>query len=436
MSHGSPDSHVRRVMQLSKEGAWIVVGQVVSLLGSLVLVRVLTEYLPPRDYGELALGLTIALLVHQAIMGGISGGLGRFYSVAVEEGDVKGYIESARTLVFRSILAVALFALVLTISLFGTGGDRWMAFVWAFLVLAILNGVNSSLNWMQNAGRQRAIVALHSGLVAWLKIGLALVFISLFGATSLAVVCGYVAATAVVIVSQACFLMHIINKPVGQLLQRTSRNWTREIWRYSWPISAWGIFTWAQQVSDRWALQYFSTTENVGVYAVLYQLGCAPVILVSSAAMAFIVPILYQRSGGAQDRRNNLATRRLGSRIMIGGFAATGLAFLGALAMHEEIFLILVSSSYRFASPWLPWMVLAGGLFACGQVLAYMMQVEMRTRESLPVKIWTAVLGVIAAFAGAAMFGIAGVIGAQLAFSVVFLLAMNYVYRRRVVGGD
>src|SRR5438874_2297495 len=49
---------------------------------------------------------------------------------------------------------------------------------------------------------------------------------------------------------------------------------------YAWPFAAWGIFTWMQTASDRWALQGRGTSE-VGFYAALYQLGYYPMTLLS-----------------------------------------------------------------------------------------------------------------------------------------------------------
>ena len=67
-----------RYRRLVKEGGWIVIGQIVSVLGALVLVRVLTEYLEPTQYGQLALGLSVAGLVNQVLMGGVTNGICRF----------------------------------------------------------------------------------------------------------------------------------------------------------------------------------------------------------------------------------------------------------------------------------------------------------------------------------------------------------------------
>ena len=67
-----------RVLRLFKEGTWIAIGQLVSIVGSIVLVRVITEYLEPARYGELALGLTVGGFINQVVMGGVAGGIGRF----------------------------------------------------------------------------------------------------------------------------------------------------------------------------------------------------------------------------------------------------------------------------------------------------------------------------------------------------------------------
>ena len=88
-----------RFRRLSKEGFWIVLGQVMAVLGSLVGVRLLTELLDPAAYGELALGMTLATLVNQTVLGPLGNGVTRFYSPAVEQGDLGGYFNAVRRMV-------------------------------------------------------------------------------------------------------------------------------------------------------------------------------------------------------------------------------------------------------------------------------------------------------------------------------------------------
>ncbi len=51
---------------------------------------------------------------------------------------------------------------------------QWLGLVLATLLFSLLSSYNSAVSGIQGAARQRAIVALHGGLNAWLKILLAL----------------------------------------------------------------------------------------------------------------------------------------------------------------------------------------------------------------------------------------------------------------------
>lgn len=99
-----------RIQRLSKEGGWIVLGQVAVVVGSLVMMRMLTEYLTPGQYGELALGLTVAILGNQVVMGGVVNGIGRYYSIAFEKRDLGGYLQASFRLLDYSVSHVRICA--------------------------------------------------------------------------------------------------------------------------------------------------------------------------------------------------------------------------------------------------------------------------------------------------------------------------------------
>ena len=298
-----------RFHRLAKEGSWIVAGQIAAVLGALVLVRVLTEYLEPAQYGQLALGLTVAGLVNQVVMGGVTAGIGRFYSIAAEKNDLSGYLHASRRLMGYATSAVVAIALALMAGMFWLGYSQWMGLAATALVLSVLSGYNASLSGIQNAARQRSIVAFHGGLDAWLKILLAVGVMLWLGSSSTAVVMGYALSSLLVTGSQLFFLRRLI-RPQGKE-PRVSENWGRQIWAYSWPFSAFGVFTWMQQISDRWALQTFASGYEVGLYAVVFQLGYVPIGLATGMAMSFLGPILYQRSGSAADHTRNTSVHRI-----------------------------------------------------------------------------------------------------------------------------
>jgi O-antigen/teichoic acid export membrane protein len=414
-----------RVRRLALEGFWILSGQVAAVIGALVLVRVLTEYLEPEEYGQLTLGLTIAGLVNQVVMGGLTAGISRFYSIAAEKNELPEYLKASQQLMGYAVMTAGAITLASISGLLWMGHSQWIVLVTAALVLSVFNGCSSAVSGIQNAARQRAVVALHGGVEPWLRILLAVGMMLWLGSSSTAVILGYAFSSLIVTGSQLLFLQKLI-RPEGAITHM-SRDWGQKIWAYSWPFSVWGIFTWLQQISDRWALQTFSSAHEVGLYAVVFQLGYVPIGLVMGMAMTFLGPILYQRSGNTADQTRNLSVHRIAWRITFASLAITALAFMFTLLLHEWIFELLVATKYHEVSHLLPWVVLAGGVFASAQMLALKLMSEMKSAVMTTAKIVTAVLAVGLNIYGASQFGSQGVVAALIAFSCIYFFWMVWL---------
>ena len=72
---------------MTTEGIWVAIGQITAIAGALAGMRLITEILNPAAYGELALGLTMANLANQTIMGPLGNGISRYYAPAVQKGN-------------------------------------------------------------------------------------------------------------------------------------------------------------------------------------------------------------------------------------------------------------------------------------------------------------------------------------------------------------
>jgi O-antigen/teichoic acid export membrane protein len=417
-----------RFHRLSREGFWIIFGQAIAMLGLLVGVRVLTELLEPTAYGELALGMTLATLMSQILIGPLGNGASRFYAPAVERDDLAGYLITIRRLLLQVVGVVAVMAIIAGIGLPLMGHPYWAALAVAALVFAVFNGCSSLVSGIQNAARQRSIVALHQGIDAWLRWLLAAGLMIWLGGHAVVAMGGYAVAAAVVLGSQYWFLRKSF--PKRQDAARRATDWQAEIWSYSWPFASWGVFTWAQLVSDRWALELFATTEEVGFYAALYQLGFYPIAAATGMIVQFLTPIFFQRAGDASDRTRNADVAALSRRLsMVAGVVTAGL-FLAAFLFHGALFRAFVAGDYRSVSHLLPWVVLAGGMFATGQTIGLDLMSRMKTQAMIMAKIVTALLGTALSFAGAYCYGIAGVVGASVLFSLTYVLWMGALSAR------
>lgn len=393
-----------------------------AVLGSLVGVRLLTEFLDPGAYGELALGMTVATLVNQVVLGPLSNGATRFFAPAKEQGDLCCYLKAVRQWLL-SATGIILFMILLTVAgLLLAGRTEWIILATAALLFAILSGYNSVLSGIQNAARQRSVVALHRGLESWGRFLAAAAFMVLLGATSEAAMVGYVMAIILVFGSQYVFFRKIIPKNACE--GNNEKDWSKQIWQFSWPFAAWGLFTWVRLASDRWALGVFSTTQEVGFYAVLFQLGYYPILMATGMATQFLAPIFYQRAGDASDSVRNADVNKLSWRLTKLALGVTGVVFLGAFQFHPQIFDLLAAKEYASVSYLLPWMLLSGGIFAAGQTIGLNLMSQMKAQAMMSATIITALLGVMLNLAGAYWYGTAGIVGAGILFSFLYFLWM------------
>jgi O-antigen/teichoic acid export membrane protein len=421
-----------RARRLSKEGFWVIVGQGIAVLGSLIGVRLLTEALEPTAYGELALGMTVATLVNQTVLGPLGVGAIRFYSPACENSDFTGYLRAVRSLGMMATCIIVAMWIILVIVLMATRHARWSVVAAASLAFAVVSGYNAILNGIQNAARQRSIVALHQGAESWARYLIAAGLAALIGATSAVAMTGYVLSGVLVLASQLLFFRKITSqmRSVGAV----ENDWQRRIWKFSWPISVFGIFTWGQLASDRWALGLLSTTRDVGMYAALLQLGYYPVSMATGVAVQFLTPILFQRVGDASDASRNANAGRLTWRLTGLALALTCVAFVVTFVLHAQIFRTFAAREYGGISYLLPWMILAGGIFAAAQVAGLNLMSRMKTRKIMVAKIATSLVGIALNFAGARWLGVAGIVAATLIFSTLHFLSIALLNKSEGIG--
>lgn len=421
-------SVILRIRGVLAEGAWIAFGQIVAIVGSLASVRLLTEMLDPAVYGELALAMTAATLVNQTAFGPVGNGVARFFAPAAERGVLKSYFAAVKLLVARTGAVVAMVSVLVVAGLLAFTGPGWAELGAAAAVFAVVAGLNSILSALQSAARRRSVVALHQGAEPWLRLLCAAAAVACLGATSVVAQFGFSVAALLVLLSQSRYLKHLLHSDFASAgAIKPPDEWVKLLWDFAWPITVFGVFTWMQLVSDRWALEHFASVQEVGRYVALFQIGFYPMSLASGMVMQLIVPIVYQRAGDAKDDARNAGVRQLNWTVAKATLLLTAVAVLVAFAFHTQFFGWFVARQYREVSALLPWMILAGGLQAAAQTVALNLMSQMETRRMLVAKIVTALVGTLLNCGGAYYFGTAGVVAAANLFSIALFLWMAHL---------
>ncbi len=416
------------IHSLTKEFLIVTIGQIVSVIGSLVAIKVLTNYLPPIEYGELALGLTISGFFSQIIFGPLTQSIYRFWSSAVEKNSTKELFSGILFLqLISSVIVVVITVMLFTLLSVRHSPEKWTGLLIASFFYVIIMASSSTIDFIQQAARRRVIVAWHQVLGQWLKPLIIILLFVFLPKSSITAFWGHVLVVIVVLISQIFFFIRTYSIKKPWQIKAFSYTWVRTLFNYAWPFCIWGIFTWGQQSFDRWSLQIFDHTRDVGLYSALFQIGYSPIIILSTIIMLFLSPHVYRIVGDGKDE----SRLKLATKINV-GVAAIFLLFISLLSIlfifiNNPVMTALSSKAYSGVSGYLPFLMLSGGLFSAGQILSISLLSRRETKSLLLPKVATAILGMIFYFWGAREFGIKGVIFGNISFSAMYLIWISAI---------
>jgi O-antigen/teichoic acid export membrane protein len=416
-----PDAQAIR--RLGRELAWVGVGQAAAVAGTVVGLRVLTGALGPREFGRLALALTVSSLLGLTVFAGPGAATLRFFGAARESGELILLIRAAQRSIWRRAAWVVAVTVVAVAVLLVRGQPALSLVVTAAVLQALFTSFSTVLDGAQNAARQRSIVALHAALSQWLRWIVALALFPLLGRTGGVALWGYTIGTGLVFLSQYWFFRGLMRNDLTSGNSTDSalvESWGTRVDTYGRPYSFWGLPSWLHNSSERWALERFSSVQSVGLYAVLSQLGFGMTTLLSNAVMQLLSPLVFHRAGDGSSVRRMQDIHRMNVTMVLSFLGLTTLMTLVTAALHRVIFTAFVSSSFHSVSWLLPFGVLSGGLYACGQLAGFSVMSGTSNARLVAPKIGTAVIGVVSTIIGASRAGVTGVVAANLLASTCY----------------
>jgi O-antigen/teichoic acid export membrane protein len=394
-----------------------------------MLISVLTERMSAEDYGGLSLSLTFVVFINQVYMAGLSNGSGRLFASARVTGESVPLFQAIANVYTRSCTHVFVLGAVFGWLCIWVAGIGSISSAVAVIILALLGGLNSIAIGILNAARWRVSVAFVTSADSFVKLVVISVMFYQANRVDLSVVLWVQAASA-----GACAVLtlslwrtlsgRLSKEQVAPKHAAESDKWQGQLRGYGRTLSMLGVVTFAHQISDRWALQTFQGTADVGLFAALYQLGFLPFSLLSSLALNLLAPILF-------DAIESRSTGSSSLSIRINLIAAAGMLLISLFAWGvgtiygETICRMVLGDSFQGIAPMLPWALLAAGLFETAQVLALRLQARMAIRQWMWIKGSASCMGIALNLFGAWHAGVVGLVGALLIFSLTYLVAVG-----------
>ena len=404
---------------------WVFGGNISSIIGVLAVIKILSFFLTPKDYGQYYLGITLTIFANQIFFGPLGNAFTRYYLIADTRKDLNSFLNSTYSIVvlFTKILSIIAIIFFICINFFYKIGD--FNFFIYLLIISVFTGYSSIIYAYFHITLQRKKVAIYQTIDSLIKIIIIFFFLNLFQKSTNNIL------LAIAISSIITFLLqfHISNKYENIFFRKKviyKKEWNKNLLDFTYPFALWGLFCWLQISSDRWFLGYFKSSEDVAKYAIIFQLGYYPPSIIIGNIVQTITPILYRKAGDAKENKMLLDSSRVTIKITFLSFLITFIGFIFTILFSKGLILIFSNSRYVELSNYLPFMVLSGGIFATAQILSIDFQSRMKLNILLHIKITTAIIGVVISFFLIKYFGLIGSVISSICFSSVYLFAIIY----------
>ncbi|MBK7937532.1 MAG: oligosaccharide flippase family protein [Lewinellaceae bacterium] len=411
------------------EAVYTVCGRIVSIFLVIATTKFLTTFLSEASYGQLALYNITSTLPSMFFFGPLGQGILRFYPIARENGEISAFHQQYNRLFRYGAIVLLIVGAVSSVVCWRLGWKEWSL---ACLLIAALNASTSFNTFrygLQNAARKRTLaMGLETGERVFQQV-LAILLLWLVSGDPLIVMAGYLIASLVFMALNHTYYRRSFPETEKSSGEKIRTHYTTDILQYSWPFILFGVFTWIQSASERWTLEWMQSTETVGQYAVLNQIGFQSLSMLLGSISYFLFPILFQRAGNLKESHQFKQANQLNNIYLWFNVLLAAVLFLVFWAFGPEVIALLSDDKYVKVSGLLPLMVIAGGLFNFGQNYSNRFLLSMQTRLLLFPKITAAVAGCVLNIFAIRYYGLEGLVFALICTQCIYVLSLMVCWK-------
>ncbi len=249
-----------------------------------ITVPIFTRQFSPDQYGDYMLAFGVAELLLAATCSGFAAGAVRFYAAYDRAADLPGYFAALLTSITVVIVAASsLTALGLALGR-GAIAPNLYPLLWVALLTFMVNAWYTGLVHVLRAQERSRWYTAFEIASRYGTVILSLVLIFGFGAGVEALLWGQFLALLIA----AGPLYWLATRGLSVRVLAPPPDAVRRMWRYALPLTAGNIAFWSLRLADRYIIQGFRSTYEVGLYSVSYNLSARSIDLV--VGLFFLVP--------------------------------------------------------------------------------------------------------------------------------------------------
>ena len=345
-----------RITNYKTDGVIVFVAQAFAAVGALVGIRLLTQFISPEVFGEYKLLLSsMSLVVGVCVRPFIQFSMRQYH-------DYQSKIEKNSFLIeIRKLFNKYLFVLSLSFGIFYLFGfsnlySEKIIILCGLIVLLITVKINFESALFISKNEQVAAGLILVSLKWFVPVSI-ISIVWMFRESPLTTIVGALIGHLVIWI-----LILAYTKSVPEEYDRANFRQSELFARgleYGWPIAIIGMLSWILNESDRFFLQYYHDSKQVGLYSATYGLVSAPFVMAAGAAAQFLYPIFF-KTNKDKDRTKKVVFKSF--------LVNTAIVFCGVILIYiftDLIAFIGLDISYREgASGLFVWLGIGYGFFA------------------------------------------------------------------------
>lgn len=274
----------RQIKELLGDILKYLPSQITPAIIGLFSIPIVTRLFPPSDFGNYVLVLaTVSIL--NAFVGWISTSIIRFYPAHERDSKLAEFYSTTVTYLFASVAILAIMFVVIVV-IFKRNISPGL---YNLMLIGVVTFIMSALfQAFQDLLRVRRALQWYTLFSIWNSIGylgIGLLLILGFGAGIEGLLLGSVVSLGVMLPLLWKFSSQKNSLKIGAI----STSLAKEMATYGFPLVIGSLAAWVLSVSDRYVLEFFRGSHEVGIYSASY---------VISEKTMFLINALFSLAGG------------------------------------------------------------------------------------------------------------------------------------------
>jgi len=326
--------------------------QVAPAVVGLVSIPILTRLFPPRDYGNYVLVMA-TVSVMAVIVGWLSMAIIRFYPAYERDDRLQELYSTVIMWLLVSVFIMAVVFLAILIFIRSLLEKR----LYSLMLIGILVFVlSASFEVLQHFLRAKRKAALYSSFTVWKNVaglGIGISLVLLFGLSIEGLLWGSILGISLAF--PILWKISIERQPFRGII---SSELTKEMAKYSFPLVFANLAAWILSLSDRYILEFFRSSNEVGIYSASYSISERSILLIASLFLLSSGPIsmiVWEKEGEQKSKDFISNVTRYYLLLCIP-------AVVGISILSKPIIEVFTGVQYREGFRIMPFVAL-GGLF-------------------------------------------------------------------------